>query len=490
VRGSTYKRCGCRDADGRRLGDACSLLSRKDHGTWYFATDLPAAPGQRRAYRRRGGFPTRRAAEAALAELHDHVNKRSYVEPTTLTVKEYLEQWLAGKAAIVANTSRGYRSHLDLYLIPALGHLPLARLDATDVEQLYAALRTLQVDPEATPTPLVARLLEARKNKAVHPLEASTIRRVHSTLRSALNTAVKRRLIPFNPLAYVELPTGRRPKAVVWTDERVAAYAATGQRPKVAVWTAKQTATFLDHAAGDDLYALYHLVALRGLRRGEAVALRWTEVNLDAAQLTVDRQVVQLGWETAESPPKSGSTRTIPLDATTTEVLRTHRARQAGWRLAAGPGWTNTGRVFTHRDGTGLHPHAVTAHFRELTAQAGLPPVRLHDLRHGAATLALAAGADLKTVSEMLGHSTIVITADTYTSVLPEHARTAAESTAALLAGARNPDSPRSALPLHSQEINKGVQEHSKTASVQVRAVGRLGIEPRTRGLKVRCSAS
>ena len=294
------------------------------------------------------------------------------------------------------------------------------------------------------------RLLEVRKNKAVHPLGAASVRRVHSTLRSALNTAVKRRLIPHNPLAYVELPTGRRPKAVVWTDERVAAYAATGQRPAVAVWTAKQTATFLDHAAGDDLYALYHLVALRGLRRGEAVALRWTEVNLDAAQLTVDRQVVQLGWQTAESPPKSGSTRTIPLDATTTDVLRTHRARQAGWRLAAGPAWVDTGRVFTHRDGTGLHPHAVTAPFRELTAQAGLPPIRLHALRHGAATLALDAGADLKTRSEMLGHSTIVITADTYTSVLPEHARTAAESTAALIARARDTDVPRSARPLHA----------------------------------------
>jgi integrase len=136
------------------------------------------------------------------------------------------------------------------------------------------------------------------------------------------------------------------------------------------VWTAKQTAAFLDHSATDDLYALYHLVALRGLRRGEAV---------------------QLGWDTAESPPKAGSVRTIPLDATTTEVLRAHRARQAGWRLAAGPAWTDTRRVFTHRDGTGLHPHAVTAHFRELTKAAGLPPIRLHDLRHGAATLALAA---------------------------------------------------------------------------------------------------
>ena len=488
MRGSTFKRCGCLDDAGRPLGETCPRLSAKDHGSWYYATDLPAAPGQRRAYRRRGGFPTRRAAEAALAELQDQVNKRSHVEPTTLTVAEYLESWLAAKAAIVANTSRCYRSHLDLYLIPGLGHLPLARLGPEDIEQLYAAMRTLSADQADRGTPLVQRLLAARKNKGVHPVGAANLRRVHSTLRSALNTAVKRRLIPYSPLAYVELPTGRRPRAVVWTDERVAAWQASGVRPPVAVWTAAQTAAFLDHAAGDDLYALFHLVALRGLRRGEAVGLRWTEIDLDAALLTVNRQVVQLGWDTVESPPKADSVRTIPLDTRTTEVLRTHRARQASWRLAAGPAWTDTSRVFTHPDGTDLHPETVTQRFTKLAKEAGLPPIRLHDLRHGAATLALAAGADLKTVSQMLGHSTIVITADTYTSVLPEHARAAAENTADLIANARGSELSRSAPILHPYKIEKGPPEDSETASSQVSAVPLAGLEPATRGLEVRRS--
>ena len=384
----------------------------------------------------------------------------------------------------MANTSRCYRAHLDLYLIPGLGHLPLARLGPEDIEQLYAAMRTLKPDQADRGTPLAQRLLAVRKNKGVHPVGAANLRRVHSTLRSALNTAVKRRLIPYSPLAYVELPTGRRPRAVVWTDERVAAWRATGVRPPVAVWTAAQTAAFLDHAAGDDLYALFHLVALRGLRRGEAVGLRWTEIDLEAGLLTVNRQVVQLGWATVESPPKADSVRTIPLDTRTTEVLRAHRARQASWRLAAGPSWTDTSRVFTHPDGTDLHPETVTQRFTKLAKQAGLPPIRLHDLRHGAATLALAAGADLKTVSQMLGHSTIVITADTYTSVLPEHARAAAENTADLIANARGSELSRSAPTLHPPKIENGVPESSKTASPQVSAVPLAGLEPATRGLE------
>jgi len=114
-------------------------------------------------------------------------------------------------------------------------------------------------------------------------------------------------------------------------------------------------------------------------------------------------------------------------------VLRAHRARQSAERLAWGPTWVESGLVFTRKNGAALHPEYVSRHFERLTRRAGLPPIRLHDLRHGAATLALAGGADLKTVSEMLGHSTITITADTYATVLSEVARHAAESAARMV---------------------------------------------------------
>lgn len=221
---------------------------------------------------------------------------------------------------------------------------------------------------------------------------------------------------------------------MLWTADRVTRWQHTGTIPAVMVWTLEQTGHFLDTCSGHRLYALFHLIAYRGLRRGEACAVHWTDVDLDAGTLTVAWQIVQHGWATELKPPKTdGSARTIALDTTTANALKTHRHRQNRERLAAGPGWTDTGLVFTRDDGAALHPAAVTDLFHTLTAAAGLPPVRLHDLRHGAATYALAAGADLKTVQDMLGHSTITLTADTYTTVLPELARTAAENIAGLI---------------------------------------------------------
>jgi integrase len=250
---------------------------------------------------------------------------------------------------------------------------------------------------------------------------------------SALNTATKRRLIPFNPGAFVELAPGKRPKAVLWTEERAAEWRRTGKRPKVAVWTPEQTGAFLDYAAPDRLYALYHLVTFRGLRRGEAVGLPWAEVDLPGRSLQVSEQIVQLGYRTVTGPPKADSSRPVVLDEDSVAVLRAHKARQNSERLAWGPAWIESRLVFTRENGAPLHPEYVTRHFERLARDAGLPPVRLHDLRHGAATLALARGAGLKTVSEMLGHSTITITADTYASVLQEVARRAAEAAAGLV---------------------------------------------------------
>jgi hypothetical protein len=143
---------------------------------------------------------------------------------------------------------------------------------------------------------------------------------------------------------------------------------------------------------------------------------------------------------------------------------------------------------FTREDGAELHPEYVTRHFEQLYRRTDLPPIRLHDLRHGAAPLALAGGADLKTVSEMLGHSTIVITADTYTSVLPEVARQAAESAAALVRRSRRLEPDSRAPILHPSDADEATGDTDATTKGQVKRVGRLGLEPRTRGFSVRGS--
>jgi len=158
----------------------------------------------------------------------------------------------------------------------------------------------------------------------------------------------------------------------------------------------------------------------------------------------VSGQLQQLGGRMATAPPKSDAGwRVIALDKTTITALREHKTRQLAERDAAGDRWAECGYVFTARSGKPVGPDRMTRLFRVLVAGSGLPPVTLHGLRHGAATLALAAGADLKVVQDQLGHSTIVLTADTYTSVLPETARVAAEHTAALLFPARPAPSAR-----------------------------------------------
>jgi integrase len=241
-------------------------------------------------------------------------------------------------------------------------------------------------------------------------------------------------LIAVNPACRVELPPAQRPRAVVWTGPRVEEWKRTGIRPPVAVWTAVQTGQFLHAIRHHRLYAAYHLIALRGLRRGEAAGLRWCDLDLDAGVATINQQLQQYDGRIVVGPPKTArSVRTIALDRTTVAALRRHRQQQTLERLAGGVSYQDSGFVFTGLRGDPLAPDRLSRTFRRLTVETGMPPIRLHDLRHGAATLALSAGVDLRVVQDMLGHCSIVLTADTYTSVLPDIARRAAEQVAALV---------------------------------------------------------
>ncbi|MDM4783278.1 MULTISPECIES: tyrosine-type recombinase/integrase [unclassified Micromonospora] len=275
-----------------------------------------------------------------------------------------------------------YTRDVETFLIPHLGQLILGDLTG---RQLNAAFAQIAVT----------------HNRAGQLQTACTLHHVHTTLRAALNAAVREGLISDNPARRVELPARDRPQTLVWTEARVAEWKATGTRPTVAVWTAAQLAAFLDYVRDDTLYPLWWLIALRGLRRGEAAGLRWADVDLHEGHLAVVRQRTTAGYDVIEGPPKStASRRTVALDQHTVQVLRQHLTRQQerrDRRVAAGKVCHDGGYVFTGPDGLPLHPGYLTQRLRLLVDRAGLPPIRLHDLRHGAATLAHAAGADMKT---------------------------------------------------------------------------------------------
>lgn len=207
---------------------------------------------------------------------------------------EWLAHWATRTGA--ASTVNGYAGHLRLYLTPYLCSAVLAELSVAHLQAMFAAI--------------------AREHqRAGRPLTAATLNRIRATLRSALNAALRHGHICDNPASRVELPAARRPRAVVWTAARAEHWQRTGERPAAAVWTAAQTAAFLHASRDDRLYAAYPLIALRGLRRGEAAGLRWCDVDLQQGVAVISQQIQQIqqhqGQLTACPPKIAASARVI-----------------------------------------------------------------------------------------------------------------------------------------------------------------------------------
>jgi len=515
MNGSTYKRCRCRDERGRALEANCPQLRRKDgswnprHGRWYFWVDVTVVDGASAKRVKRGGYVKQTDAEevrdavALLFTIPDAgvvgdqarneillaVNKaldaktalpdydetrRRYqsgqVINATMTVGQWLDEWIKGRRKLAKGTIRSYEAHIRLYLRPHLGNIPIDRLRVVHISTMFDAI---DADNEFI---LNARtsgdLVQRRAVKGRRIVGSATKQRIRATLRSALTTAIKQeQVITVNHAKYVELEdSGKPPKALMWTDEYVEAWKENrrernlvaldldaarerrdhsmiarleaqldkldeAERPSpVMVWTPEQTGEFLDGIQKDRLYPFFHLIAYRGTRRGETCGARWVDLNRAKSSLKVSEQLVQLGWKVESGKPKSDAgDRTIGLDDVTNDVLETWRKTQIAEQLAHGPGWIRSGRIFTRPDGSELHPADITRYFNQLVASLGLPPIRLHDLRHGAATRALEAEVDIKIVQELLGHSTSTLTRDTYTSVSPRLAKEAAEKAAKMV---------------------------------------------------------
>ncbi len=334
----------------------------------------------------KSGFTTSKEAQAALNKVLVSVEEKTYAPPTKLTLREYLKsEWLPGiEATVRPSTFRSYKQHVECHICPHIGSVRLQKLSGSQINALYA------------------KLALSGKKDGKSGLSPLTIRHVHAVLHRALKDAVRWERLMRNPIAAADPPSIR------------------GDGTKeLKTWDAKQLKAFLEATREERLSPLWHLLAMTGLRRGEALGLRWEDVDLENGRLAVRRALIPNGAVVVVSEPKTArGRRTVALDPETVEALRRQAAQQLEDQ-ASKKKWTDTGLVFTKEDGEAWHPEVITRFFQQAVKRSKLPRIRLHDLRHTHATLALRAGIHPKVVSERLGHATISITLDTYSHAIP-----------------------------------------------------------------------
>jgi len=274
------------------------------------------------------------------------------------------------------------------------------------------AARLVDLTPQRVQA-LYVELLE-RGKKDGSPLSARSVLQVHRTLHRALGDAVRWRLLARNPAHDVRLPRA--------------------EKKEMTAWVAEDARAFLAGTADDRLAALWMVALHSGMRRGELAGLRWADVDLDAGTIAVTQQRTTAHYKVVVAEPKARSRRVIPVDATVVEAIRSHRRRQLEERLLAGAAWADSGYVLVDELGVPYHPERLGVLFERSCRTVGVPPIRLHDLRHTMATAALQAGIHPKVVQERLGHSSIAVTLDTYSHVAPTLQREAADKIGRLFA--------------------------------------------------------
>jgi integrase len=351
----------------------------------------------KRRYRNETVQGSKKKAEARLTQLLRERDTGTLIEPTRVTVDHYLDDWLqsAARPRLRQSTYDGYELILKLYVRPELGDRPLASIQPLDIQGLYAGM--------------IERGLSPR-----------TVRHAHAVLRSALNQAVKWRLLHNNAAMFVDLPRQ--------------------QKKEMHALSPEQAQAFLKTAADDKWGVLFALALTTGMRPGEYLGLQWKDVDLTKGIATVRRAVAFRSggeWEFTE-PKTAKSVRPIPLPPSVTAMLVAHQTKQAEKVAAARQRredkgepfeYTDHGLVFAGDQGQPLDLRNLTQrHFRAILKAAELPQeLRLYDLRHSCATLLLAQGEHPKVVSERLGHASVTLTLDTYSHVLPTMQQQAAE---------------------------------------------------------------
>ena len=370
-------------------------------GSWEIKFDLGRDPLTGRRITKYVTFRgTKRKAQEELTRLLGRRNEGSYVEPTKMTMAQYLNHWLEGDIdrRVAARTAARYRGIVEKNIIPKLGHVPMRKLTAVHIEAFEAELqregwvkaRAKQKIKKGEEAPIPEK----------RGLSAQTALHIHRTLSQALGHAVRLGVLFKNPAEQVKPP---RPPS-----------------REIKILDKKEIATLINAAKGVDLYVPVLVAVTTGMRRGELLALRWSDISPKSELLTVNQSLERIkGRFEFKSPKTKTSRRTITLPAITIEALRGHYRAQIEERLKLGLGRDPRGLVFARPDGQPMDADTLSKAFRRLVASAKVTPITFHGLRHTHISHLLMDGVHVKLVSERAGHASINITLGVYAAYIP-----------------------------------------------------------------------
>lgn len=366
----------------------------KKTSTYVVAYNVPREPGERRKQAFKSGFRTRKDAQTWLTKKAEELRQGIAPPDERMTVEQYLRGWLESISdSISASALHAYSNHVEKHIIPALGKIRLTELRVQHIERAKVQWKSSDLK---------------RRKERVGKLSARTTRHIFCTLRAALNRAKRQRMIATNPCDLLDPPKV--------------------ERKEMKHLSAGGSAALLKALEDSDIGAAITVSLGAGLRRGELLALKWGNINLDAGVLTVQNALERDGDVTRLKPPKTESSRrTIILPKFVVDRLRRHRMEQPQPFPANVAILQTPETLIFERDGEPWVPNTFTTAFMRALSNAGIKHVRLHDLRHTFASLMLESGVDLKTVSTALGHSSVATTGNIYAHVTHSLKRDAAD---------------------------------------------------------------
>lgn len=354
----------------KKRGNSEGSIYKRPNGTWSAQVTLQG----RRLSRT---FRTQKECQDWMKKTIGQIDDGMTLASTKIILDDFLASWMTSKkTTMTSRTWKQYEYYIRAYISPNIGKVKIRNLRPDHIQTLYNKLYEEQVGID-------------------------TIRKLHDALHSALQQATRTGMVSRNPASFVRPP--KKPET------------------EMKILNESQVSQFLIATQGHPWEALFHLAVISGMRQMELLGLKWTDLDWGRQTLKIERQLLRPEGEVVQfAPPKTRyGKRSIVLGNKTIEILRKHHDRQRMDQKKAGDGWKENGLIFTTRNGTPIHPHNLCRDFKKLLKDAGLPPIRFHDLRHTAASILLNQDIPVISVSRRLGHARASITLDVYGHLIP-----------------------------------------------------------------------